>query len=184
MSERVGAAKRRRDRWLRAWHRHKRLTVAMELATALHNSAQRPKTVVEVPREVGAASLGHLADRSFEVVLGAYQVVVSCFWTYPDFWDAGDLASEIGEDPCVWTNGSRACPTGSLEVTGAAAHLPATVLAMQGAVWEHGDAGLDLCRSFMPVPGQTVQRAEFRGVILALQDFWLGHLGIGNLNVG
>ena len=50
MSERVGAAKRRRDR-LRAWHRHEQLTAAIELATALHHSAQRPKTVVEEPRE-------------------------------------------------------------------------------------------------------------------------------------
>ena len=42
-----GAAKRRRERQLRAWHRHVRTTVAMELATALHHSAQR----VEAPRE-------------------------------------------------------------------------------------------------------------------------------------
>ena len=51
MSERVGAAKRRRHRRLRAWHRHEQLTVAMELAAALHHSAQRPKTVVEEPKE-------------------------------------------------------------------------------------------------------------------------------------
>ena len=51
MSERVGAAKRRRDRWLRAWHRHEQLTVAMELGAALHHSAQRPKTVVDDPKE-------------------------------------------------------------------------------------------------------------------------------------
>ena len=45
--ERAGAAARRRGRPLRAWHRHVRTTVAMELATALHHSAQR----VEVPRK-------------------------------------------------------------------------------------------------------------------------------------
>ena len=45
--ERAGAAARRRGRRLRAWHRHVRTTVAMELATALHHSTQR----VEVPRE-------------------------------------------------------------------------------------------------------------------------------------
>ena len=44
---RAGAAKSRRCRRLRAWHRHVRTTVAMELATALHHSAQR----VEVPTE-------------------------------------------------------------------------------------------------------------------------------------
>ena len=48
---RAGASKRRRDRQLRAFHRHEQLTVRMELATAIHHSAQRPKTVVEVPRE-------------------------------------------------------------------------------------------------------------------------------------
>ena len=36
------------------------------------------------------------------------------------------------------------------------------------------------CRSD---PLQTVQRAEFWGAILALQAFWLGHVGIDNLNV-
>ena len=51
MSERVGAAKRRRDRRLRAWRRRVRLAVAMELAAALHHSAQRPKTVVDEPKE-------------------------------------------------------------------------------------------------------------------------------------
>ena len=39
--ERVGAAARRWGRRLRAWHRHVRTTVAMELETALHHSAQR-----------------------------------------------------------------------------------------------------------------------------------------------
>ena len=42
-----GAAKRRRDRQFRAFHRHEMLSVKMALATALHHSAQR----VEVPRE-------------------------------------------------------------------------------------------------------------------------------------
>ena len=47
-AERAGAAKRRRDRQLRAFRRHELLTVRMELAAALHHSLQR----VEVPREV------------------------------------------------------------------------------------------------------------------------------------
>ena len=38
-------------RQLRAWHCRERLTVATELATALHHNAQRPRLVVEVPRE-------------------------------------------------------------------------------------------------------------------------------------
>ena len=48
----VGAAKRRRDRQLRAFHRHEQFTVRMELATALHHSAQCQKSrVVEGPSE-------------------------------------------------------------------------------------------------------------------------------------
>ena len=54
----AGAAKRWRDRRLRAWHRHVRTTVAMELPTALHHSAQR----VEVPRE-GVEGEQHYAPR-------------------------------------------------------------------------------------------------------------------------
>ena len=62
--------------------------------------------------------------------------------------------------------------------------VPAPEEAFRDAVWgtveENGDAGLELCRAFMPVPGklQTVQRAA----ILALQAFWPGHSGIDNLN--
>ena len=45
MSERDGAAKRRRERRLRSWAKHERQTVAMALAEALHHSApRRPKT--------------------------------------------------------------------------------------------------------------------------------------------
>ena len=46
-----GAAKRRRDRRLRAWHRHVKMTVAVEVATALHHSAQPAGPVVGGPRE-------------------------------------------------------------------------------------------------------------------------------------
>ena len=54
-----------------------------------------------------------------------------------------------------------------------------------GTVEEHGDAQLERCRAFLPVPGvlQTVQRAEFWGAIVVLQAHWPCHLGIDNLNV-
>ena len=42
------SARRRRERQLRAFHRHEALSVKMALVTALHHSALR----VEVPREV------------------------------------------------------------------------------------------------------------------------------------
>ena len=50
---------------------------------------------------------------------------------------------------------------------------------------EYGDARLERCRAFLPVPGvmQTVQRAELRGAIVAMQAYWPCHFGIDNLNV-
>ena len=44
----VGSARRRRERRLRAFHRHVAMSVRLALASALHHSAQR----VEVPSEV------------------------------------------------------------------------------------------------------------------------------------
>ena len=61
--------------------------------------------------------------------------------------------------------------------------------ALQGATWgtaeECGDAGLDRCRAFMPVPRplRSVERAEVWGAILALEAFWPVHFGVGGLNV-
>ena len=88
-------------------------------------------------------------------------------WSAADFfWDADELATGIGEHPCVWTDGSReAYCTGSFEVAGVGVYLPAPELAIQGAVWEeveeYGDVRLDRCRAFMRVPGplQTFQPA-------------------------
>ena len=62
----------------------------------------------------------------------------------------------------------------------------ALALAMQGSTWgggvaaDCGDAVQDKCRVIVSVLGplQTVQRAEFWCTILALQAFWLGHLGV------
>ena len=42
----TGAARRRRERRLRAWHRHVQTAAATEQATALHHCAQRPRTRV------------------------------------------------------------------------------------------------------------------------------------------
>ena len=77
--------------------------------------------------------------------------------------------------------GREAYPTEGFSVVCAGVYLPAPEVAMQGAIWgtaeEYGDAKLDRCRAFMPVPGplQTVQCAEFRGAILALQAVWPGY---------
>ena len=67
--------------------------------------------------------------------------------------------------------------------------MPASEVALDSLVWgaaeEYGDARLERCRAFMPVPGdmQTVQRAEFWGAIVAMQAYWPCHLGICNVDV-
>ena len=74
-------------------------------------------------------------------------------------------------------------------MAGAGVCVPAPELAFEGAVRrvaeEYGDARLECCRAFMPVPGplQTVQRAEFWCAIIALQSYWPCHSGVDNLNV-
>ena len=93
--------------------------------------------------------------------------------------------------PNTWTDGSREdfSSVGGFEVAGVGVHLPASELAFEGSIWrtveEYGDARLERCRAFLPVPGvlQTVQRAEFCGAILAMQAYWPCHLGVDNLNV-
>ena len=62
-------------------------------------------------------------------------------------------------------------------------------LLFDGSVWrtaeEYGNARLERCRAFMPVPSvmQTVQRAEFWDAIIAMQAYWPCHLGNDNLHV-
>ena len=138
-----------------------------------------------------ATSFGDLASFHLERCLGAYPVDVADSWTPPEYWDAADIALEMPEHPGVWTDGSREdfSSIGGFEVAGAGVYLPASELAFDGLIWrtaeEYGDARLERCRAFLSVPGvmQTVQRAEFWGAIVALQAYWLCHLGIDNLNV-
>ena len=121
----------------------------------------------------------------------AYLVDFSGSWTPPDYWDADDIALEMSEHPNVWTDGGREdfSSVGLFEVAGAGVYLPASGIVFDCSVWrtaeEYGDAGLERCRAFMPVPGvmQTVQRAEFWSAIVAMQAYWPCHLGIDNLNV-
>ena len=55
--------------------------------------------------------------------------------------------------------------------------MPASEVAFDHSVWgtaeEYGDARLERCRVFLPVPG----------VMQTLQAYWPCHLGIDNLNV-
>ena len=138
-----------------------------------------------------ATSFGDLASFHLERCLGAYPVDFAGSWTPPEYWDASDIALEMPNDPNIWTDGSREdfSSLGGFEVAGAGVYLPATEIAFANSVWgtvqEYGNAGLERCRAFLPVPEvlQTVQRAEFWGAIVALQAYWPCHLGIDNFNV-
>ena len=144
--------------------------------------------VIKIP---WATSFGDLASFHLERCLGAYPVDFADCWTPPDYWDADDIALEIPEHPNVWTDGSGEdfSSLGGFEVAGAGVYVLASELAFDSSSWgtaeEYGDARLERCRAFLPVPGvmQTVQRAEFWGAILAMQAYWPCHLGIDNLNV-
>ena len=95
------------------------------------------------------------------------------------------------DHPNIWTDGSREdfSSIGCFEVAGAGVYLPASDLAFDNLFWgtveEYGNAQLERCRAFQPVPEvlQSVQSAEFWGAIVALQAYWPCHLGIDNLNV-
>ena len=97
----------------------------------------------------------------------------------------------MSDHPKIWRDSSRKdySSVGGFEVAGAGVYLPAAEVAFESAVWgvaeEYGDARLERCRFFKPVPGvlQTVQRAEFWGAIVALQSYWPCHLGRDNFNV-
>ena len=130
-------------------------------------------------RDPWAASCGQLACCELELSLGTYPVDGSDFWTPPDDWDADDLALEMSDTPDIWTDGSREdfSSIGGFKVAGAGVYVPASEMAFDGSVWGvaevHGDARLERCRAFMPLPGilQTVQRAEFWGAIIAMQAY-------------
>ena len=132
-----------------------------------------------------------MASFHLERCLGAHLVDIGDCWTPPEYWDADDIALEMSEHPDIWTDGSREdfSSVGGFEIAVAGVYLSASELAFEGSVWgtveEYGDARLERCRIFLPVPGvmQTVQRAEFWGAILAMQAYWPCHLGIDNLNV-
>ena len=79
---------------------------------------------------------GQLADRCLDTVSGGH--LVDSLWS-PDVSDVDDLAIEIGEHSCVWTDGNLdSCALADVSVAGAGVHPPAPELAMQGATWGRG----------------------------------------------
>ena len=140
-------------------------------------------------RDPSATSFGDLASLRLERCLGACPVDFAGSWTPPEYWDAADIALEVPDHPNIWTDGSREdlSSLGGFAGAGAGVYLPSSEIAFDHSVWrtveEYGDARLERCRAFLPIPVvlQTVQRAEFWGAILAMQAYRPCHLGLTTL---
>ena len=129
-------------------------------------------------------------DAVLESALGAYPLDTAEAWR-PQ-WDPEDIA-DISEGmpatPNIWTDGRRDEDLDALDgIAGAGAYVRSVPWVFDGRAWGHAqdlDVGDDASRIFSMVPGslQTVQKAEYWGVILALQAFIPVHLGVDNKNV-
>ena len=138
----------------------------------------------ESPRE-GACNL-------LECALGRYSSDTLTEWQLPVGFDAEGAAWRAAAEPDVWTAGSLV----EDKVSGASSAGAGCSTYRGSRLWAnwrcgHLDEGVDedavarACRGFCSVPGplQSVQRAEFWGVILALQAIDGVHLGDDNLGV-
>ena len=100
------------------------------------------------------------------------------------------MVDDVPIVPDIWTDGSREpIPHLDVEVAGAGAFVHSPAIIFDGNHWSYAQ-GLDgqqegsshiFSGIFGPV--QSVQRAEYWGVILALQAYSGIHIGIDNLNV-
>ena len=135
-----------------------------------------------------AEGAGNLLD----CALGSYTSGLLSLWQLPVQLDAEGAAGRVPDEPDIWTDGSLvqdkvsgACSSGS----GFFTYLLGRHWA--GRRWGHLDDDVGegranrSCRGYCSVPGpqQTVQRAEFWSVILALQAADAVHRGVDNLGV-
>ena len=100
------------------------------------------------------------------------------------------MIDDVPDYPNIWTDGSREpIPHLDFEIAGAGAFVHSPAIIFDGCHWGHAhdlDApheGSTHIFSGIPGPVQSVQRAEYWGVILALQAYSGIHIGIDNLNV-
>ena len=98
------------------------------------------------------------------------------------------MVDDVPVDPNIWTDGSRESISHlNVEIAGAGAFVHSPAIIFDSNQWCHAQ-DLDGQRDdsshiFSGVLGpiQSVQRAEFWGVILALQAYSGIHIGIDNL---
>ena len=140
-----------------------------------------------------AADASESAGNMLEAALGSYSSRILSEWSVPEEFDAAGAAARMPDVPKVWTDGSLVLD----EVTGVFSSGSGFFAQQTGFCWSarrwghvdrvrpDGGEGLS-CRGFCSVPGplQTVQRAEFWGVILALQSSGAVHFGSSHSECG
>ena len=138
-----------------------------------------------------AIASSDLASSCLENALGSYPLSTSSAW-HP-FWDHDDVQDVVDDVPVapnIWTDGSREpIPHLDVEIAGAGAFVHSPAIIFDSHHWGHAQdlddphEGSSHIFSSVLGPIQSVQRAEYWGVILALQAYSGIHIGIDNLNV-
>ena len=138
-----------------------------------------------------AVASSDLASSCLENALGPYTLSTTSAW-HP-FWDQDDVQGMVDDVPLapnIWTDGSREpIPHLDVDVAGAGAFVHSPAIIFDSNHWGHApdlddpNEGSSHIFSGVLGPIQSVQRAEYWGVILALQAYSGIHIGIDNLNV-
>ena len=138
-----------------------------------------------------AIASSDLASSCLENALGSYPLSASSAW-HP-FWDQDDVRDMVDDVPVapnIWTDGSREpIPHLDVEIAGAGAFVHSPSIIFDSHYWGHAQdlddphEGSSHIFSGILGPFQSVQRAEYWGVILALQAYSYIHIGIDNPNV-
>ena len=131
-----------------------------------------------------------LASYSLEKALGPNLFFTHSAW-HP-FWDQDDVQDMVDDVPVapnIWTDGSREpIPHLDVEIAGAGVFVHSPAIIFDSCHWGYAqdlDDPHEGSSHFFVVLGpiQSVQRAEYWGVILALQAYSGIHIGIDNLIV-
>ena len=138
-----------------------------------------------------AIASSDLASSCLETALGPYPLSASFAWHR--FWDQDDVQDMIDDVPVapnIWTDGSREpIPHLDVETAGTRAFVHSPAIIFDSHHWGHAQdlddphEGSSHIFSGVLGPIQSVQRAEYWGVILALQAYSGIHIGIDNMNV-
>ena len=135
-----------------------------------------------------AIASSDLASHSLENALGPHPLSTHSAWhPFLDQDDVQDMVDDVPFAPNIWTDGSREpIPHLDVEIAGAGASVHSPVIIFDSRHSGHAQdlddphEGSSHIFSGVLGPIQSVQRAEYWGVILALQAYSGIHIGIDN----